>query len=126
MWFVKNRVHTISIGQSTHLDLLKKSGLLHILFGALVSKKIWPAAHFFPTNFLKQGCIWFQVSNSVYQFIGGENDFNSNIEWSQRHNLYQTVSKKVSNNKSFVKANLLEYKSHNIISIPKQFTRNNV
>jgi len=46
-------------------------------------------------------CIWFQVSYSVYQFIGGENDSNSNTELSQRHNLYQTVNKKVSNNKPF-------------------------
>ena len=31
---------------------------------------------------LKPGCIWFEVSCSVYQFIGGENDSNFNIEWS--------------------------------------------
>jgi len=81
---------------------------------------------FFIQFFLKQGCIWLEVSYSVYQFIGGENDLNSNIEWSQRHNLYQTVIKKVSDNKSFVKSNLLGKKSHIIISIPKQFARNNV
>ena len=33
---------------------------------------------------------------------------------------------KVSNNKPFVKSNLLRYKSHSTISIPKQFIRNNV
>jgi len=32
----------------------------------------------------------------------------------------------VSNNKPFVKSTLLRYKSHNTISIPKQFIRNNV
>jgi len=55
-----------------------------------------------------------------------ENDSNFNTEWSKRHSLYQTVIKKVSNNKPFVKSNLLRYKSHNTISIPKQYTRNNV
>jgi len=58
--------------------------------------------------------------------MGGKNDSNSNTEWSQRHSLYQTVIKKFSNNKSFVKSNLLRYKSHNTISIPEQFTRNNI
>jgi len=37
------------------------------------------------------GCISFEVFDSVYQFIRGENDLNSNTEWSQQHNLYQTV-----------------------------------
>jgi len=32
----------------------------------------------------------------------------------------------MSNNKPFVKSNLLKYKSHNTISIPKEFIRNNV
>jgi len=32
----------------------------------------------------------------------------------------------VSNNKPFVKSNLLRYKSHNTVSIPKQFIRNNI
>jgi len=64
---------------------------------------------------------WFELSYSVYQFIGGENDLNSNTEFSQRHSLYQTVIKKVSNNKPFVKSNILRYKSHNTIPIPKQF-----
>jgi len=68
----------------------------------------------------------FQVSYSVYQFSSSENDLNSSTEWSQRHNLYQTVITKVLNNKPFVKSNLLEYKSHNTIAIPKQFIRNNV
>jgi len=39
---------------------------------------------------------------------------------------YTTASMKVSNNKPFVESNLLGYKSHNTISIPKQFIRNNV
>jgi len=73
-----------------------------------------------------RGCISFQVSYSVYRFICSENDLNSNTESSQRHNLYQTVITKVLNDKPFVKSNLLRYKSHNAISIPKQFSRNNV
>jgi len=55
------------------------------------------------------GCIWFQVFYSVCQFIGGDNDSNSNTEWSQRYNLYQAVITKVSYNKPFV----LRYKLHN-------------
>ena len=73
-----------------------------------------------------RGCISFQVSYSVSQFICNENDLNSNTEWSQRHNLYQTVITQVLNNKPFVKSNLLTYKSHNTISIQKYFIRNNV
>jgi hypothetical protein len=68
----------------------------------------------------------FVVLYSVYQYISGENDLNTTTEWSRWHNLYQTVITKVSNNKPFVKSNLLRYKSHNTISIPKQFIRNNV
>jgi len=49
----------------------------------------------------------FQVSYSVYQLISSENDLNSNTEWSQRQNLYQTVNTKVLNNKPFVKSNFL-------------------
>jgi len=51
---------------------------------------------------------------------------NSNTEWSWKHNLYQTVIEKVSSNNPFVKSNLLRYKSHNTILIPKHFIRNNV
>ena len=32
LWFVENELHTISIGQTTHQDLVKKSCLRHILF----------------------------------------------------------------------------------------------
>jgi len=64
---MENNLHTIWIGQNTHQDLFKHSGLRHILF----------EVHFF-----EQGGIWFEVSCSVYQFIGGENDSNSNTEWS--------------------------------------------
>jgi len=70
-----------------------------------------------------RGCISFEVY--VYKYISGENDSNSNAEWSQRHNLYQTAITQVSNNKPLVKSNLLRYKSRNTISIPKQFIRNN-
>jgi len=57
-------------------------------------------------------CIWFQVSYSVYQFIGGINDSNSNTQWLQQHNSYQTVMKKVSKNKPFVKSNLVRYNTN--------------
>ena len=55
-----------------------------------------------------------------------ENDSNFKTEWLQRHYCYQTVIKNESHNKPFIKSNLLRYKSHNTISIPKQFIRNNV
>jgi len=131
LWFVKGKLHTISIGQSTHWDLVKKSSPRRILFYRSFLRLILfhkMRRIFFIQNFLKPRCIWFAVSYSVYQFIGGENDSNSNTEWSQRHISYQTVIKKleVSNNKPFVKSYLLRYKSHNTISIPKQFIRNNV
>jgi len=64
-------------------------------------------------------CIWFQVFYSVYQFIVSINYSNSNAQWLQQRNLYQTVMKKVSNNKPFVQPNLVRYKSHNTISILK-------
>jgi len=57
-------------------------------------------------------CIWFQDSYSVYQSIGGVNDSKYNTQWSQRHNLFQTIMKKVPNNKPFVKSSLVGYKSH--------------
>jgi len=126
------KLHTISIGQSTHWDLVKKSGLRRILFDRsclqhiLFHKKSGLWRIFFIQFFLQPTCIWFEASYYVYRFIGGENDLNSNTEWSQRHSLYQTVIQKVSNNKPFVKSNLCRYKSHNTISIPKQFIRNNV
>ena len=44
------------------------------------------------------------ILSTIYQYISGENDSNSNTEWSQRHNLYQTVITKVSNNKPVVKS----------------------
>jgi hypothetical protein len=73
-------------------NLAEKSCLWRIVF----HKKSGLRRIFFTQIFLKQGCIWLEISYSVYQFIGGENDSNSNIEWSQRHSLYQTVIKKVS------------------------------
>jgi len=129
LWFVKNEIRTVSIGQSTHQDLVKKSGLQRILLHKsclrrILFLKILAFGAFFHEFSLKPGCIWFEVSYSairrVYEFIGGENDSNSNTEWSQRYSLYQTVIMKLSNNKHFV----LRYKSHNIISIPKQFVTN--
>jgi len=32
LWFLEKKLRTISIGQSTHQDLVQKSGLQHILF----------------------------------------------------------------------------------------------
>jgi len=40
----------------------------------------------------------------MYQYISGENDSNSNTEWSQQHNLYQTVIMKVSNKNPFLES----------------------
>jgi len=93
-----------------------------------VSLKICPAAHIFREMFffIIWGCISFEVLYSVYQYISNYNDSNSNTEWSQRHNLYQTAFIKVSNNEPFFNSNLLRYKLHNIISIPKQFIRKNM
>ena len=90
--------------------------------GAFCFIKKQACSAFFHNFLLKPRCTWFEVSYSVYQFICGENDANSDTEWSQRYNLYQTVTMNVSNNKPFV----LRYKSHNTISIPKWFIRNNV
>jgi len=77
---------------------------------------------FFKQIFLNRDA--FEASYYVYWFIGGENDSNSNTEWSQRHSLCETVIPKVSNNKPFAKSNILRYKSwHNTISISKQFIK---
>jgi len=117
---VKNKLHTISIGQTTHQDSVKKSGLRRILF----HKSCLPA-YFVSLNksgmqrifyisikkffLIFRECIWFQVAYSVYPFIFDENGSNFNTEC----NMFQTVFKKGSNNKPFVKSNFLRYKSHN-------------
>ena len=107
---MENEIHTILIGQTTHQDSGKKSGLSCILFDKscmrhiLFHAKMWPAAHLLDY-------IWFQVFYSVYQSVDVVNDSNSNTEWLIRHNLYQKVMKKVLNNKLFVKLNLVRYKS---------------
>jgi len=44
------------------------------------------------------------ILSTIYQYISGDIDSNSNTEWSQRHNLCQTVITKVSNKKPFVKS----------------------
>jgi len=136
-WFV-TRSHDVQVippWQSLVTDSIKKYGLRrillfksclrHILF--LFDSRIWPTARFSWKFwlFIILGWIWFQVNHSC-QFIGGEHDSNPNTEWSQRHNLFQTIIKKVSNNKPFVKSNLLKYKSHKSNSIPIFFIRNNV
>jgi len=129
---MKYELNTISIGQSTHYELVKKSGLRRILFDKSClqcisfHKKSCLRRILFRQIFLEPRCIWFEFFYPVCQFIDGENDLNSNTEWWQRQGLYQTVIKKVSNNKPFVKSNLLRHKSHNTILISKQFIRNNV
>jgi len=132
--FVENNFLTALTGQSTHENLIKKSGLRRILFDKsclrciLFHKKSGLRHILFKKIIflISRGCISFQVSYSVYQFISSENDSNSNTEWSQRHNLYQTVITKDLHNKPLVKSNLLRCESHNTISIPEQFIRNNV
>jgi len=49
--------------------------------------------HVFHKKNLNLRYIWFEVFDCVYQFIGGQNDSNSNTDWSQRRNMYQTVIK---------------------------------
>jgi len=81
-WFLAIKLHTISIGQSTHQDWVKKSGLQRILFDKsclwrtffhknLACSECVPWAIFF---LIILGCIWSEVSYSVYYFIVTEND----------------------------------------------------
>ena len=56
------------------------------------------------------------VPSLVYRFIGLQNDSYSNTEWS-KHNLLKTAIKNVSNNKFFVRSNLVRYKLQNTNSI---------
>jgi len=79
---VENNFLTALTGQSTHEDLYKKSGLRRILFDKSFIKKLACGA-FFSLKILFliiRGCISFQVSYSVDQFISSENDLNSNTE----------------------------------------------
>ena len=62
----------------------------------------------------------------VYRFIGIENDSNLKTQWSQLHYLLKTSMKKVLNNESFVRSNLVRYETQNTNSIPKQFKKKNV
>ena len=95
--FVENIVFSALKGQSTHEDIVKKFGLRRIL---LHQKSGLRRTFSIKILFLIiRGCISFQVSYSVYQFISSENDLNSHTEWSQWHNLYQTVITKVLENK---------------------------
>jgi len=118
-------------GQSTKEDLVTKSGLRRIFFEKsrlpriLFHTKSGLRCKIFikPFFFIIRRCVSFEVLYSVYQFISGVNDLNSNTEWSQRHNWYETAIPKVSDKRPFVNSNLLRYKSHNTISIPKQFCR---
>jgi len=82
---VKSELHTISIRQTTHQDLVQKSGLRRILFDKsclrhiLFPKKIWPMAHF-SAIFFESFCAAFDFKFSIYQFIGNGNDLNSNYD----------------------------------------------
>jgi len=62
------------------------------------------------------------VSSLFHRFIGIQHDWNSKTQWYW----LKTSIKKVSNNTSFVRSNLVKYKSHNTNSMPKQFIKNNV
>jgi len=85
---VQKESHTTFTGQSTHQDLVKKSGLRRILFNKTCLRRI--SFHkksslrrmFFIKNLLfnHSGMHAFEVYYSVYQYINGENDSNSNIE----------------------------------------------
>jgi len=85
---VENNFLTALTGQSTHEDLVKKSGLQRISFDKSCLRRILlhknlACGAFFKLKILFliiRGCISFQVSYSVYQFISSENGFNSNAE----------------------------------------------
>jgi len=76
--FVENNFLTALTGQSTHQDLVKKSGLRRILF----HKKSGLQRILLMKNPLLQDSEmhFFQVSYSVYQFFRSENGLNSNTE----------------------------------------------
>jgi len=74
---VENKLHITSTGQSTNQHLVQKSGLRRILFykscGACFYIKNLACGACFLQRILFViilRCIWFQVSCSVYQFIG--------------------------------------------------------
>ena len=85
--FMGNNFLTALRGQSTHEDLVKKSGLRHILFDKSFLRRILlhKQSGLQRILFIKilvliiQGCMSFQVPYSVYQFISSENDLNSKL-----------------------------------------------
>jgi len=85
---VGNTFLTALTGQSTHEDLVKKSGLLRILFDNSCLRRILfhPKSGLRRILFIKNPLLnhsvmhSFQVSYSVYQFIRNENDLNFNTE----------------------------------------------
>jgi len=86
---VENNFLTALTGQSTHEDLVKKSGLRRIVFyksclrRILFHKKNLACVAFFSYKIfflIIRGCISFQISYSVYQFISSGNDLDSNTE----------------------------------------------
>ena len=107
--------YTISVGQSTHQDLDKKSGLPRILFEKsclrhnLFHKNLACGACFSweIVSLIILECIWFEVLYSVYQFIGSENDSSEAfkrsasadliwVTWHYRDNGEQIIWKKQS------------------------------
>jgi len=101
------------------------SSLKSLSAAHLVQKQILSAALFLHTKMLSVGNL-ISVSSLIYQFIGIENDSNSSTQQPQRHCLFKTAMKKMSNNKSCVRSDLVRFKSHNTNSIPKQFIKNDV
>jgi len=75
---VEKKLPTMSIGKSTHQDLVKKCGLRRCLRkkSVFLVKNLACSACFSQKILVLiiLGCIWFDVSYSVYQFIDGEND----------------------------------------------------
>ena len=106
--------------------LFEKSGLRHILidkcclqrilFHELLEKNaqiFCVPAHFFHKiiSWIFVRCIWYQISYSVYQLLGSENNSNSSTQWSQWQNLYNASIKNTSRNNPSVKSNLARNES---------------
>jgi len=85
---VEHNFLTALTGQSTHEDLVKKSGLRRNFFDKSCLRRILfheksdlRRILFIKNSLLNHsGCVSCQVSYSVYQFISSENDLNSNTK----------------------------------------------
>jgi len=90
LWFVNDDLNTVSTGQSTHHDSVKKNCRQCIFFLKFCLRRTFPPKNlvclaFFGKKNLLNYLI--SVSSSVCRLIGIEFDSNSNTQWSQRHNL---------------------------------------